>query len=445
MANIAFTSLGCDKNTVDTEKMLYLLLEASHIIVTEEALADVIIVNTCAFIHDAKEESIQSIIELGQYKQDQCKFLIVTGCLGERYQKEMFDLLPEVDAILGVHSYEKITTIIDRLFAGEKKIIEVDPEIEDRVCDRVITTAGHYEYLKIAEGCNHFCTYCIIPKIRGKYKSRPMEDILKEAKKLGQAGVRELLVIAQDSTSYGIDLYQELKLPKLLSELCEIEEFDWIRLLYCYPENITEELIQVVAKEKKICKYIDIPLQHTSNKILKQMGRRVSKERIFEIVARLRELVPEMIIRTTIIVGFPGETKEDFLELCQDVKELRIDKLGVFTYSKEENTSAYKMKAQVQEAEKQRRKETLMAIQERIVEQKANDWMGKELLVIVDGRLEEDGVYCARSYMDLPNIDGIVFFQTDKAHMTGEFVKVKISEAVGYDLYGKEIAYELTK
>ncbi|MCQ2911437.1 MAG: 30S ribosomal protein S12 methylthiotransferase RimO [Clostridia bacterium] len=440
MAKIGFISLGCDKNTVDSEKILELVMSKGHTVVTDENEADILIINTCAFIKDAKEESINTIIEMGNYKKEgNCKYIICCGCLGERYKDDMFDELPEVDAILGVHAYERINEVIDRLYNGEKNIKAIEKEAIDTVKKRVITTPGHYEYLKIAEGCNNFCTYCAIPLIRGKYKSRPMEDIIEEAKFLASEGVTELLIVAQEVSCYGIDLYGEVKLSELVSKICEIDGIHWVRLLYCYPENVTDDIINVIKNEEKVCKYIDIPIQHTQSNILKLMGRRTNHDEIINKIKKLKKEIPEIIIRSTLIVGFPGETDEDFNGLCEDVKDLKIDRLGVFDYSKEDGTPAEKFENQIDDEIKIERKNIVMDIQEKIAEKKSNDYVGKIFEVIVDGYLSEDNVYCGRTYMDMPDVDGIVFFESDRELMAGDYVKVEINKSLGYDLCGKEV------
>ncbi len=436
---IAFVSLGCDKNLVDSEVMLGLINEAGYDIVQDENEADAIVVNTCAFIHDAKQESIENIIELGEYKKNgKCRALVVTGCLAQRYQKEIFKELPEVDAVVGTASYPKIVEVIDRTLKGEK-VEQMDDinskEIEDR--PRIVTTAGHYEFLKIAEGCYNHCTYCIIPKLRGNFRSRSMESLIKEAKDLVTKGTKELILIAQDVTSYGIDLNDRLMLPELLKELCKIDDLKWIRLMYCYPERITDELIQVMKEEKKICKYIDMPIQHINNDILKKMGRKSRKEDIKILIDKLRHQIPDVTIRTTVIVGFPGESKEHFEELKEFVKEIKFDRLGAFTYSDEEDTPAALLPEKVGESTKQKRKDDIMELQNRIVDEKANEYVGQELEVIVEGKIDKDDVYMARTYKDAPDVDGLLFFDSTEEIITGEFRKVKVIEARGYDLVGK--------
>jgi len=440
MSKIAFISLGCDKNTVDSEKILHILMENKHEIVVNEDEAEIIIINTCAFIKDAQEESINTIIEMGQYKEEcNCKYIIVCGCLGERYRQEVFKEMPEVDAICGVHAYEDINDIIERLEKGERQILDIQETPNDTVTKRVITTSGHYEYLKIAEGCNNHCTYCAIPKIRGTYKSRKFEDIIEEARFLARNGVKEVLLVAQEISCYGIDMYGKYRIHELIKEISKIEEIKWIRLLYCYPENITDDLIDVIKNEPKVCKYIDMPIQHTCDTVLKKMGRRTSRKEIFEKIDKLRRNIPEIIIRSTLIVGFPGESNEDFEKLCSDIKLLRLDRLGVFDYSKEDGTPAAILPGQIKYSEKIKRKNEVMKIQENVaISNNANN-VGKEYLVIVDGMLEEDNVYCGRTYMDIPDVDGIVFFKSDKKLIAGDFVRVKIEKSTGYDLYGKEV------
>lgn len=440
MSKIGFVSLGCDKNSVDTEKILELLMSNGHDIVTDENEAEILIVNTCAFINDAKEESINTIIEMGRYKEEgKCKYIIACGCLGERYRDELLTELPEVNAICGVHAYERINEIIERLENGEDKFMVIETYPVDTVKRRIITTPGHFEYLKIAEGCNNFCTYCAIPKIRGKYKSRPIEDIVSEAKFLASEGVKELLIVAQEVSCYGIDLYGRISLNDLIKEIVKIDDIKWIKLLYCYPENVSDEMIELFKTEPKVCKYIDIPIQHTTSKILKLMGRKTNNEEIMKKIKKLKEEVPDLIIRSTLIVGFPNETEEDFDMLCKDVKELEIDKLGVFEYSQEEGTPAALLEGQVSDADKLKRKEIIMNLQERIIEEKSKKHIGKMYEVIVDGYLNDDDIYCGRTYMDLPDVDGIVFFKSDRELMTGDFVKVEIEKSLGYDLTGKEV------
>ena len=366
--NILFVSLGCDKNLVDTEVMLGLLASRGHQMVDSEEIADVIVNNTCCFIHDAKEESIQTILEMAEYKKaGSCKALIVTGCLAQRYKQEIIDEIEEVDAVLGTTSYDKIVEAIDEALAGHTSVemtdIDALPLVESK---RLVTTGGHFAYLKIAEGCDKHCTYCIIPKIRGNFRSVPIERLLKEAEDLVAQGVKEIILVAQETTLYGKDLYGEKSLHKLLRELCKISGLRWIRILYCYPEEITDELIQVIKEEDKICNYLDLPIQHASDGILKRMGRRTSKEQLVEIIGKLRKEIPDIAIRTTLITGFPGETQEQHEELMEFVDEMEFDRLGVFTYSPEEDTPAAVMPDQIPEDVKEDRQAELMELQQEI-------------------------------------------------------------------------------
>ena len=370
-ANIAFISLGCDKNRVDSEVMLGILKERGYNPVSDESDADIIVINTCCFIKDALEESIETIIETAQYKEEgKCRGIIVAGCLAQRYEKEIFEEMPEVDAVIGTAAYESVADVADRILGGEKriKVIEdIDTHMnEENAGKRIISTSGHYAYLKISEGCDNHCTYCIIPKLRGKHRSRTMESLVEETKQLAEAGVKELLVVAQDTSIYGRDIYGKPMLHELLKKLCAVEGIEWIKLLYCYAETLTDETIQAMAEEDKICKYIDIPIQHGSDTVLKRMGRRSSRKLITDKIAALRKAMPDICIRTTIITGFPGETEEEFEELADFVKELRFDKLGVFTYSPEEGTPAAEMKDQIDERVKEERKDYIMELQKTI-------------------------------------------------------------------------------
>lgn len=441
MTKVAFVSLGCDKNLVDSEVMLALLDEEGYEIISEEENADVVIVNTCAFINDAKEESIENIIELGKLKKNNnVKSLIVTGCLAQRYQDELLKEMPEIDAIVGTTGYTNIVDVVKKTLKGEK-IKEVQ-DINKKECEnnkRLISTVGYYEYLKIAEGCDNHCTYCIIPKLRGKFRSRSIESLIIEAKKLVSKGVKELILVAQDVTSYGIDLYGEYCLPKLLKELCKIEGLRWIRLLYCYPETITDELVDTIANEEKICKYIDMPIQHANDSILKLMGRKTNQKDIRDIIIKLRNKVKDICLRTTIIVGFPGETEEKFEDLIDFVKDVKFDRLGVFAFSEEEGTAAVKLDNKVNEDVKINRQNQLMNIQESLIEEKSKEMLGKKLEVVVEGKIQDENVYMARSYKDMKDVDGLVFFESNENILTGEFIEVQIVEAKGYDLVGKLI------
>ena len=437
--NILFVSLGCDKNLVDTEVMLGLLASRGHQIVDSEDMADVIVVNTCCFIHDAKEESIQTILEMAEYKKSgQIKALIVTGCLAQRYKQEIIDEIEEVDAVLGTASYDKIVEAIDEALAGHSMVqmtsLEELPLPESK---RLITTGGHFAYLKIAEGCDKHCTYCIIPKIRGNFRSVPMEHLLKEAEDLVAQGVKELILVAQETTLYGKDIYGEKSLPKLLQELCKISGLRWIRILYCYPEEITDELIQVIKKEDKICNYLDLPIQHACDDILKRMGRRTSKAQLMEIIAKLRKEIPDITLRTTLITGFPGETEEQHEELMDFVDEMEFDRLGVFTYSPEEDTPAATMVGQIEESVKEDRQADRMELQQEIAFEQAEAMIGKEVLVMIEGKVADENAYVGRTYKDAPNVDGFIFVETNEELMSGDFVKVKVTGALDYDLIGE--------
>ena len=443
--NILFISLGCDKNLVDTEVMLGILAKKGHQMVDDETLADIIIVNTCCFIHDAKEESIQNILEMAQLKEEgRLKALIVTGCLAQRYKEEILQEIPEVDAVLGTTSYEEIGNVIDGILSdspmerGDARMIMKDidylPETDVR---RLVTTGGHFAYLKIAEGCDKHCTYCIIPKIRGDFRSVPMERLLAEACQLAEEGVKELILVAQETTLYGKDIYGEKRLPQLLRELCKIKGLRWIRILYCYPEEITDELIQVMRDEPKICHYLDLPIQHASNDILKRMGRRTSKEQLACIIGKLRREIPDIAIRTTLITGFPGETQEQHEELMEFVDEMEFERLGVFPYSPEEDTPAAEMPDQIPEEVKEDRQAELMELQQDIVFEQAEEMIGKELLVMIEGKIADENAYVGRTYRDAPNVDGLIFVNTDEELMSGDFARVKVTGALEYDLIGE--------
>ena len=437
--NILFISLGCDKNLVDSEVMLGLLDAKGYQMVDDETLADVIVVNTCCFIHDAKEESIQTILEMAQYKtKGRLKALIVTGCLAQRYQKEILEEIPEVDAVLGTTSYDKIVETVEEALAGNGHLELADVDALPLVdVKRLVTTGGHYAYLKIAEGCDKHCTYCIIPKIRGNYRSVPMERLLKEAEELSEQGVKELILVAQETTLYGKDLYGEKSLSKLLRELCKINGIRWIRILYCYPEEIDDALIQVMKEEKKICHYLDLPIQHANDTILKRMGRRTSKQQLKKIVRKLRQEIPDIALRTTLITGFPGETQEQHEELMEFVDEMEFDRLGVFTYSPEEDTPAAEMSDQISEEVKQERQAELMELQQDIIFDQAEDMIGQEVLVMIEGKVADENAYVGRTYKDAPNVDGLIFINTDEELMSGDFAKVKVTGALEYDLIGE--------
>ena len=437
--NILFISLGCDKNLVDSEVMLGLLDSRGYQIVDDETIADVIVINTCCFIHDAKEESIQTILEMAEYKKTgRLKALVVTGCLAQRYQQEIIDEIPEVDAVLGTASYDKIAEAIDAALDGhtEMYLEDIDrlPQVSSK---RLVTTGGHYAYLKIAEGCDKHCTYCIIPKVRGNYRSVPMEQLLKEAKELAEGGVKELILVAQETTVYGQDIYGEKSLHRLLRELCKIDGIQWIRLLYCYPEEIDANLIQVMKEEPKICHYLDLPIQHASDTILKKMGRRTSKAQLVDTIRTLREEIPDITLRTTLITGFPGETEEQHQELVAFVDEMEFDRLGVFTYSPEENTPAAEMPDQIPEEVKEDRQAELMELQQEIAFDLAEDMIDREVLVMIEGKVADENAYVGRTYRDAPNVDGLIFINTDEELMSGDFAKVKVTGAMEYDLIGE--------
>jgi ribosomal protein S12 methylthiotransferase len=441
MVQILFVSLGCDKNLVDSEVMLGLLQEKGYAITNEEKEADVAVINTCCFIHDAKEESIENIIEVGKLKKTgKLKALIVTGCLAQRYKDEILSELPEVDAILGTTSTESIVEAVEEALTGKgyQHFDDVDyltPSHEKRV----ITSGTHMGYLKIAEGCNKRCTYCIIPKVRGNYRSVPMEDLLAQARFLVSNGIKELCIVAQETTLYGVDIYGEKRLPQLLRKLSEIEELEWIRLLYCYPEEITEELIAEIRDNPKVCHYIDMPLQHSENNILKRMGRRTTKEEITQTINRIRQEIPDIVLRTSLITGFPGETKEDHEALLAFVDEMEFNRLGVFTYSPEEDTPAAEFDNQVSEDIKDQWREEIMALQQEVSYDLNATMVGKTLKVIVEGYLYKEQMYLCRSYMDAPEIDGCVFVASEEEMLSGDFVEVKITDFNEYDLIGERI------
>ncbi|OPJ57146.1 30S ribosomal protein S12 methylthiotransferase RimO [Alkalithermobacter paradoxus] len=441
---VALESLGCSKNLVDSEIMLGILRNKGYRLIGKFEEADIIIVNTCGFIESAKEESINSILELAQYKKTgNLKLLIVTGCLAQRYSQDLKNELPEVDAILGTASYPKIGEIVEEL-SREKNIVLLD-EIDfvyDENLPRYISTPKYMAYLKIAEGCDNHCTYCIIPTLRGKYRSRKIEDILNEARELAASGVKELIVIAQDTTRYGEDLYSKPKLHVLLEELSKIDELEWIRVMYSYPEAIDENIVRVIADNKKICNYFDIPIQHCNDRILKLMNRKTNKKDLIDKISLIRKHIPDAILRTSIIVGFPSETEEEFCELKDFVKEVQFDKLGVFTYSMEEGTAAAKLKGQIDEETKHRRKDELMLLQQSVSIKKNQNKLGRIYSVLIDEKIE-DGLYMGRSYEDAYDIDGVVYIRTKQELKIGNFINVKIIEALEYDLVG-EITNELS-
>ena len=436
---VLFISLGCDKNLVDSEEMLGLLASHGYSITDDETAADIIVINTCCFIHDAKEESIQTILEMAEYrKSGSCKALLVTGCMAQRYQKEIREEIPEVDAVLGTTAFDDILETLDQALQGscveEFKDINYLPLVQE---NRVLTTGGHFAYLKIAEGCDKHCTYCIIPKLRGNYRSVPMERLISQAEYLAQQGVKELILVAQETTIYGVDLYGKKSLHVLLNHLCEIPGIQWIRVLYCYPEEIYEELIQTIKAQTKICNYLDFPIQHASDRILKRMGRRTSKAQLKDIVNKLRTEIPDITLRTTLITGFPGETQEDHEELMAFVDEMEFDRLGVFTYSPEEDTPAAEMPDQIDEEVKKDRQAELMELQQEISLDKGNDKIGQKLLVMIEGKVADENAYVGRTYADAPNVDGYIFVNTGELLMSGDFAKVVVTGALEYDLIGE--------
>ncbi|MCR4679847.1 MAG: 30S ribosomal protein S12 methylthiotransferase RimO [Lachnospiraceae bacterium] len=435
---IFFVSLGCDKNLVDTEMMLGELVDAGHAIVDDENLADIAVINTCSFIHDAKEESINTIIELGELKEKgQLKAVIVCGCLAQRYADQIRTELPEVDVIVGTMAIDEIVAAVAKVEAGEKAefLKPVDgPLVYGK--RRMVTTGGHYAYLKIAEGCDKHCTYCAIPKMRGTYRSVPMDVLVKEARELASQGVKELILVAQETTLYGTDLYHEKSLPKLLRALSGIEELYYIRILYCYPEEITDELIDEISYNKKVIKYLDIPIQSGADRVLKRMGRRTTRAELETLVGKLRAKVPDICLRTTLISGFPGESGRDFKETYEFVKRMRFDRLGVFTYSREEDTAAARMSGHLPEFIKNRRKNKIMKLQQTIAFDKAREEVGKTMTVFVEGKMPEDGVYVCRTYKDAPGVDGYLFLETQKDLMTGDLIRARVTDAREYDLVG---------
>lgn len=438
---IFFASLGCDKNLVDAEGMLGYFLKAGYEYTEDESQADVIFVNTCCFINDAKEESIQTILDLAAYKESGCcKVLAASGCLAQRYKDEIMDLIPELDGIIGINDCEKAVELVDSLLEGKKHQKLISEEERPVHCtDRVLTTGGHYAYLKIAEGCDKHCTYCVIPSVRGRYRSIPMEELVEQAGKLASQGVKELILVAQETTLYGVDLYGKKMLPELVHRLAGVEGIFWIRLLYCYPEEITDELLQVMASEPKVCHYLDIPIQHGSDHVLKRMGRRTDQASLKRKIAAIRKAMPDCALRTTLIAGFPGETDEDHEINMDFVDEMEFDRLGVFTYSQEENTPAAVMPDQIPEEVKQDRRDELMELQQEIAFEKSESMIGRELVVMVEGKVADENAYVSRTYMDAPGVDGYLFIQTPEVLMTGDFARVRVTEALEYDLIGELI------
>lgn len=436
---ILFISLGCDKNLVDSEEMLGLLNSRGYTFTDDETEADVIIINTCCFINDAKEESVQTILEMAEYKKTgKCKALIVTGCMAQRYKQEILDEVSEVDQVLGTTAYEKIVEAVDEALAGsrgvEEKPLSYLPQTDAK---RMVTTGGHYAYLKIAEGCNKCCTYCIIPKLRGRYRSVPMERLIEQAKELAAQGVKELILVAQETTVYGVDLYGKKSLHLLLEQLCQISGLRWIRILYCYPEEIYEDLIQTMKREEKICHYLDLPIQHASDAVLRRMGRRTTRADLEQIVTHLREEIPDIVLRTTLIAGFPGETEEQHQEVMEFIDEMEFDRLGVFTYSQEEDTPAASMPDQIDEETKLNWQEELMELQQEIAFDRAEGRTGSVVTAMIEGKVADEDAYVARTYGDAPNVDGLLFVQTTEELNSGDFVRVRITGAVEYDLIGE--------
>ncbi|OOB78374.1 MAG: ribosomal protein S12 methylthiotransferase RimO [Epulopiscium sp. Nuni2H_MBin001] len=440
---VAFVSLGCDKNLVDSEHMLGLLHKAGFSLISDEAAAEVLVVNTCCFIEDAKQESIEQILDVAEYKKiGNCKALIVTGCMAQRYKEEILTEMPEVDAVIGTTSYDKIAEVAKQILEVKGVAIQQFEEINKPHLEempRILTTPGYFAYVKIAEGCDNKCTYCVIPSLRGKFRSRPQIQILKEVQKLAKDGVAEIILVAQDTTMYGHDLNNNESLAKLIHELSKIEGIQWIRILYCYPENITDELIEQIRTNDKVCKYLDMPIQHCADSILKRMARKSSNKQLRETITKLRTAVPNIALRTTLIVGFPGETKQDFKELCDFVADIKFDRLGVFTYSQEEGTPAANMPNQIDEETKQEREEIIMEIQSEVVSQLAHDKINTVMTVVVDYKLADEDVYSCRTYQDAPDVDSEVFIDYEGELLSGDFINVKIKNSVGYYLTGEVI------
>ena len=443
--NILFISLGCDKNLVDSEVMLGILAKDGHQMVDDETMADVIIINTCCFIHDAKEESIQNILEMADLKKTgRLKALIVTGCLAQRYKEEIIQEIPEVDAVLGTTSYEEIAHVIDGVLSdspmerGDVRLTMKDVDyLPVTDTHRMVTTGGHFAYLKIAEGCDKHCTYCIIPKLRGKFRSVPMERLIDQAEDMAEQGVKELILVAQETTVYGKDLYGKKSLHILLQKLCEIKGIRWIRVLYCYPEEIYDELIDTIRDEKKICHYLDMPIQHSSDRILKKMGRRTNRKELLDKIEMLRTEIPDIVLRTTLITGFPGETQEDFEEMLSFVDMVGFERLGVFPYSPEEGTPAAEMEDQIDEEVKKQRRDAIMELQQEISFDFEADCVGEKLLVMIEGYLPDEHAYVGRTYMDAPGIDGYIFIKSGEALMSGDFAEAIVTGSDEYDLIGE--------
>ena len=434
-----FISLGCDKNLTDSERMLGLLRREGYEFTDDETEAEVIVVNTCSFIGDAKEESVNTLLEMAEYKKTGvCRVLLAAGCLAQRYRQEILDEIPEVDGVIGTTAYDHIGQVLREALEGRRSLcLEEISRLPSMESPRIVTTGGYYAFLKISEGCGKHCTYCIIPSLRGSYRSYPMEQLEEEARQLAASGVKELILVAQETTLYGVDLYGKKTLPQLLRRLCRIGGIQWIRVLYCYPEEITQELIDVMAEEEKICHYLDIPIQHASDAILKRMGRRTTQQQLREMIGRLRRQIPDIALRTTLISGFPGETQEDHEELMRFVDEMEFDRLGVFAYSQEEDTPAAGFPDQIPEEIKQRRRGEIMELQQEIAFAHSQDKAGQVLEVMIEGKLADENAYAGRTYMDAPGVDGYIFVNTPLELMSGDFVRVRVTGAAEYDLIGE--------
>ena len=443
---IMFVSLGCDKNLVDTEMMLGQLYEKGYEFTDDETQADIVVVNTCCFIGDAKEESINTLLEMAELRKNcSLKALIASGCLAQRYREEIQTEIPEVDAIIGTMAIDEIVRTVEEVLAGQRsnhyKDLNGTPVYGKK---RIVTTGGHYAYMKIAEGCDKHCTYCIIPKVRGGYRSVPMESLIKEAEELAESGVRELILVAQETTLYGRDLYGKKSLPELLHRLAAVDGIRWIRILYCYPEEIDDALIDAIKSEEKVCHYLDIPIQHASDAILQRMGRHTTRADLEHMIEKLRTEIPDICLRTTLISGFPGETEEDHEENLAFVNDMEFDRLGVFPYSQEEDTAAALMEGQIGEELKVQRQGEIMELQQEIAFEKAEDMVGRVLTVMVEGKIAEEDAYVTRTYRDAPGVDGYLFLNTGANLMTGDFVKVRVTGSNEYDLIG-EIEHEFTE
>lgn len=435
-------SLGCDKNLVDTEKMLGLLNSEGYAFTDDEGEADAILINTCCFIGDAKEESVNTILEMARLKEEgRCRALVVAGCLAQRYKEEILEEIPEVDGILGTTSCDEIVNVLNGILGREKAApVSCFHDLAEPPTggeNRVVTTGGYYAHLKIAEGCDKRCTYCIIPHLRGSFRSVPMEQLVQEAGQLAEQGVKELILVAQETTLYGKDLYGGKTLPKLLHELAKVPGIQWIRLQYCYPEEITDELIEAIRTEEKVCHYLDIPIQHASDRILRRMGRRTNQAQLREMIAKLRREIPDIALRTTLISGFPGETQEDHEELMTFVDEMEFERLGVFAYSAEEDTPAYSFPDQVPQEVKEERRDEIMQLQQEIAFEKSEDMVGRVLTVLIEGKVVDEPAYVGRTYMDAPGVDGLIFVNADVELMSGDFVRVRVTGSAEYDLIGE--------